>query len=324
MAYVPSPVEPTLRSSVIVPVRNGLHFLTTLLEALEGQTIPRDEYEVVIVDDGSADPPVELATPDDHVRVLTGPAWNSYAARNRGASVARGKILAFCDADCVPELGWLEHGMAAVGSGGIVAGRVKFSVPAERTIWTLIDMDTTKNQELLVSMGLAETANLFVARPDFDRVGGFDAIATSFGDYDFIQRAHQAGIPLRFESDAVVWHPTRDHARQVLRAQWVYCYSYAFRRAFRRKLGTGLRIRSWIPIVSSVRNRRSVGLQPTLATSWLAQNGVRPTRREQVLSLPLLYVGVPLFRNVAQMVGAFAGYRARRRIERVEGRLGGP
>jgi glycosyltransferase involved in cell wall biosynthesis len=301
--------------SVIVPVRNGSRHLAALMHALGRQTLPRGAFEVVIVDDGSDEPPVGLATDDDHVRVLTGAAVNSYAARNRGAAASRGEILAFCDADCVPEPDWLEHGVAAVEPGCLVAGRVRFVVPEERTVWTLIDMDTTKNQELLVSMGLAETANLFVRRADFDRVGGFEAVARSNGDYDFVRRSLRAGASLRFGTNVVVWHPTRNSARAVLGAQWVYCHSHGLRKGLRGEPVAGLRIRSWIPVVTYVHSRRKAGLRATLATSWLAENGVLPSAREQIVSLPLLYVVVPVVRNVAQVAGVVAGVRARSRLQ---------
>jgi hypothetical protein len=306
--------NPQLLVSVIVPVRNGSRHLPALTEALARQTLPPEAFEVVIVDDGSDDPPVGFATKDGHVRVSTGPAANSYAARNRGAAVSRGEILAFCDADCVPEPEWLENGIAAVEPGCLVAGRVRFVVPERRTVWTLIDMDTTKNQELLVSMGLAETANLFVRRSDFDRIGGFDAVARSNGDYDFVRRSLRAGATLRFGSDVVVWHPTRDSARSVLGAQWVYCHSHGLRKGLRGEPVAGLRVRSWIPVATNLHGRRKAGLKATLATSWLAENGVIPSAREQIVSLPLLYVVVPAVRNTAQVAGVVAGVRARSRM----------
>jgi glycosyltransferase involved in cell wall biosynthesis len=299
------------RVSVIVPVRDGARFLSKLVPALDRQTLPRADFEVVIVDDGSAEPPLSYSTDDGHVRVLTGPASNSYASRNRGVAASTGEILAFCDADCVPEPEWLESGIAVLEGCGLVAGRVRFIVPDERTPWTLIDMDTTKNQELLVSLGLGETANLFVRRSDFDSVGGFDSIARSYGDYDFVERCVRSGLSLRFGTDVVVWHPTRNTARQVLGAQWAYCHSYALRKVMLREPVEGLRLRSWIPIVGSLRSRWRSGLTATLATSWLGENDVYPTRREQLRALPLQYVIVPLVRKTAQVFGAAAGRRAR-------------
>ena len=105
-----------------------------------------------------------------------------------------GDILAFCDADCVPEPGWLEHGIAALESADLVAGRIRFISPARRTVWTLIDMDTSKNQKALAARGLAETANLFIRRELFDRFDGFDTSDNGYGDYELVQALCRVGL----------------------------------------------------------------------------------------------------------------------------------
>ena len=307
-----SPVRPAV--SVIVPVRDGAKLLEELLAALDRQTVPRDTFEIVVADDGSERPPVELSTSDGHVRVLPGPPTSSYAARNRAVTESNGEILAFCDADCVPEPEWIERGVAALENADLVAGRITFAVPDERTVWTLLDMDTSKNQELLVSRGRAETANLFVRRERFDAIGGFDDTVTEHGDFDFAERSVAAGAVLHYGDDVVVAHPARTTATSVLRAHWIYCRGYAERSVLRREQVEGLKLRNWVPVVNTVRSRRRNGLALTPATAWLAENGVHPTRGERLLSLPLTYLVLPYFRNVAQVVGALEG-RRRRRVE---------
>jgi glycosyltransferase involved in cell wall biosynthesis len=297
--------------SVVVPVRDGAATLRELVAALERQTLPRERFEVVIADDGSKAPPEQLAS-GGRVRVLAGPPTNSYAARNRGAAASRGEILAFCDADCVPEPDWLERGLAALEHSDVVAGRFRFVVPESRTVWTLLDMDSSKDHELLVRLGIAETANLFLRRETFDRVGGFDGTTREHGDFDFVERCVQAGACLAYADDAVVWHPARTTAKSLFRAHWIYSRGYAERRAMHRRQVEGLKLRTWIPGVSVIRARRRNGLPLTLATPWLKRNGVDPTGRERLGALPLMYLVMPYWRNLAQIVGAVAGVRRRR------------
>jgi len=89
--------------SVIVPVRNGEMYLPASLAALCSSELPRDCWELIVVDDSSRDGSVEVAHRyADRVIRLTDGAQGPGFARNRGAEVARGRVLMFVDADvCV-------------------------------------------------------------------------------------------------------------------------------------------------------------------------------------------------------------------------------
>jgi glycosyltransferase involved in cell wall biosynthesis len=92
---------PTL--SVIVPVRDGEHFLASSLPALRASDLPTSDWELIVVDDSSLDGSAELASQyaDRLVRLTGGPRGAAFA-RNRGVDVARGEILVFIDSDiCV-------------------------------------------------------------------------------------------------------------------------------------------------------------------------------------------------------------------------------
>ena len=300
------------RVSVIVPTRNGVAWLARLIEALERQTLPRAAFELVVGDDGSTDNPGRFATRDDWVRVVSGPPTNSYAARNRAVASARGDVLAFCDADCFPEPDWLERGVEALKDADLVAGRIRFSVPERYTVWTLIDMEWAKNHEAEVKQGVAETANLFLLRELFERIGGFDETIDEHGDFDFVERCVAAGERLVYGPRAAVSHPTRENGRAVLRAQWIYCRGYAERVTARGELPDGLKLRNWIPVVWVVRARR--GNKVSLLgpdSAWLAENGVRPTVLERLKSLPIIYLIIPYTRALAQLQGWLRGRRRR-------------
>lgn len=305
--------ERVLQASVIVPVRNGGDDVRMLLEQLDRQTVARDAFEVVIGDDGSTDGGVDgLESTDGRVRVARGPAMNSYAARNRAVRSSLGPVLAFCDADCRPEPEWLEHGIRALEAADVVAGRFRFDVPERRNVWSLIDMDGSKDHERQIPDANAETANLFLRRELFDRVGGFDETISEHGDFDFAERCVAAGARLVFAPDVVVWHPVRTRARGVLRAQWIYSRGYAERATRDGKRPEGLKLRNWVPVVQPLRSRRRYGKSlfgPD--RRWLGDHGVRPTFAERLVSLPIMYVLVPYVRGVAQLSGWWAGRKLR-------------
>ncbi len=86
----------TPRFSVIVPVYNGEAHLDECLRRLCNQTVPRDEYEVIVVDDGSTDATPEIAA-GHPVRLIRQENAGRVEARNRGAREARSGDLVFCD-----------------------------------------------------------------------------------------------------------------------------------------------------------------------------------------------------------------------------------
>jgi glycosyltransferase involved in cell wall biosynthesis len=306
------------RVSVIVPVRNGRADLARLIEALGRQTLARSSFEIVIADDGSTDGTTDgIQTGDGWIRVVPGPPTNSYAARNRGTASARGAVLAFCDADCRPEPQWLEAGLAALEAADVVAGRLRFDVPAERTVWTLLDMDGSKDHERQVQHGLAETANLFLRAELFQRIGGFEQEIPEYGDFDFVERCVASGALLVYAPDAVAWHPTRNRARPFLRAQWIYSRGFAVREGRSGRVPAGIAPKAWIPFVPHIRARRWWGRSVGPDKRWLAENGVTPTATENLTAILLMYLVVPYVRAFAQVRGWLEGRRLR-----AEGKLG--
>src|SRR5690606_574318 len=100
--------------SVIVPVFNDQVGVTRCLFALAQPVVEHRLVEVVIVDNGS-DPPIRLEHVDAlRVILVRCNTPGSYAARNSGVAASSGRVLAFTDADCVPDSRWLELGGRAI------------------------------------------------------------------------------------------------------------------------------------------------------------------------------------------------------------------
>jgi glycosyltransferase involved in cell wall biosynthesis len=304
--------------TVVAPVRDMYEQARKLVEALAQQTVPRERFELILADDGStSDAIAALASPDEHVRVLSAPRANAYAARNRAVAAARGSIIASCDADCVPAPGWLEYGTAALERADVVAGAIRFIAPNRPTIWALMDMSTFLDQERAVKSGYALGGNLFFRRELFERVGGFDDSQPNQGDYDFVRRCVAANSSPIFVPEAVVWHPTRNRARSFLRKLWAVNRRYAERESAAGRRPEGLKLRNWVPIVQTVRARRRVGRPIGLDRERLAESGIKPGFKDHVRALPLIYLVVPYASGLAQVQGWVAG-RRRRRTESFE------
>jgi glycosyltransferase involved in cell wall biosynthesis len=302
-----------LAVSVIVPVRDGGVDVPELVASLRAQTVPRSEFEVLIADDGSSDgATAQLAQDDGWLSVLAGPRRNPYAARNRAAARAGGRVLAFCDVDCRPEPDWLERGLAGLERAEVVAGLVRFMPPSRLTAWSLVDMDTFLDQERTVHTGGAVTANLFVGRALFERVGGFDGTLANGGDQEFVRRCVAAGARLRFERDAVVAHPTRDRARELLGKVWLVNRRHAAREARAGRRPGRLSLRSLVPVVQQLRSRARTGRSIGLDRARLSESGVEPRLWDQVRALPVIYLLMPYLATAAQGRGWIDGRRMRR------------
>jgi GT2 family glycosyltransferase len=300
----------TPRVTVILPVRNDREGVRTVIAALERQTLPRNEFEIVVGDDGSVDGSVDgIETPDGWVRGVSGAAVSSSAGRNRAAALARAPVLAFCDSDCRPAPDWLEQGIRALEPADMAAGAITLVAPRRPTVWTVLDADMFLDQERLVGRGLAVTANLFVRRELFERIGGFDDALHYGGDSDFVVRARAAGARLVFAPGAVVEHPTRDTASAVGRKVWVTSREYAARETREGRRPSLLRVRSLLPVLAYGRQRRRAGRTLGLSVDRLSTAGnVTVATRWAATAVaygPLYYLTV-----AAQVQGLLRGRRS--------------
>jgi GT2 family glycosyltransferase len=233
----PDRFEPELPVSVVVTYYEAPEALELTLAALEGQTYPREMFEVVIVDDGSRTPLAEPAASPLEVRVVhqEDRGFGLARARNTGARAADSEILVFLDCDMMPEAGWLaEHARwhhaandaltlgfrAHVEVDGIDAAAVRTRAgsltelladrAAERPAW--IEYHMTRTRELTSNdddlFRVVTGGNLGVSRSFFDSVGGYDETFTQWGaeDTEFGYRAYTMGGLLVPARDALCWH----------------------------------------------------------------------------------------------------------------------
>ena len=303
--------------SVITPVRNRSDYLRTLVAALAEQTLPREQFENIIADDGSTDGCTEgFETEDGWIRVVHGPPLGSYGARNLAAAVARAPALAFVDSDCKPEPRWLEAGLAALEGADAAAGQIRFILPEKTTVWALLDIECTKDSERQVRRNNAETANFWIRRELFERLGGFDDTLPEHGDFDIAERVVASGGKLIYAPNALAWHPTRQNARPLLGMLWVMNRWYAVRAARDGKRPVALKVRCLIPFVSPARARLRNGSTIGLDRRRLGENGITPTRKLEAQAFLANYFLLPYLRFAAQL----SGWREGRRLRAAAGR----
>lgn len=201
--------------SIVIPVYNSLSELKVCLDALEKQTYSRSAFEVIVVDNCSEEDIKSLVAQFVQAAYTSESTPGSYAARNRGLSIAKGQILGFTDADCIPTPDWIEKGVQRLletAGCGLVAGRIDFFFkdPDHPTVAELFDSQTFLNQkEYVETENYGATANAFTFKEVFDNVGLFNTKLKSGGDREWGKRVHAAGYCQIYADEVRIYHPAR-------------------------------------------------------------------------------------------------------------------
>ncbi len=208
----------SLDVTVVIPVLNQERTLEACLRSLLRQTYPKDRFEVVIVDNNSSDRTREIirAFP---FRYAHEPQRSSYAARNRGVSLARGRVVAFMDSDCEADPRWLEEGVGALERAGVdlLAGRIDIVASPIPNLFEIYDSFKYLDQRRsLRDAGYAVTANFFSRRDVLESLGRFDGNLVSGGDRELCLRAREQGLRIAYEPGATVKHGARSTLRAIL------------------------------------------------------------------------------------------------------------
>jgi glycosyltransferase involved in cell wall biosynthesis len=209
--------------SVVIPVLNDAARLKLCLKALEKQMYPADAYEVIVVDNGSTDDTKAICMGYSATRYLFEPIRGLHKARNTGIGAAKGAVLAFTDADCIPEPSWIEKGAAALARSpntGLIAGRIDifYQDPANPTAVELFEKLTAfRQKEYIEKMHFAAPANVFTSKSVIEKVGHFDGTLKSGADVEWGDRVFKAGYAQIYADDAVVAHPARRTPGELIR-----------------------------------------------------------------------------------------------------------
>jgi GT2 family glycosyltransferase len=203
-------------ATVIVPTFGRPAAIGRCVEALGRLDYPRDRLEILIVNDGGADLlPEEISSraPGFTVRIVTQTNRGPASARNHGARVAQGEVIAFTDDDCRPEPAWLATLARGVQAepAALVGGRVvntlggnRFAQASQDLLSFLYDY-FPEGREL---RPFFTANNVACARTGFLRSGGFDETFrySAAEDRDLSERWASGVGPLRYLPDAIVGH----------------------------------------------------------------------------------------------------------------------
>jgi glycosyltransferase involved in cell wall biosynthesis len=165
--------------SVVLPVYNGARTIARTVASVLAQTYP--DFELIIVNDGSADNTLEIISKidDRRVKIETRKHAGVSASRNYGAACSRGRYLAFIDSDDIwlPEK--LEVQIDALEKNLLAAaayGWTDYIDEKDRLIFPGAHISFSGNiyDRLLVSDFLESGSNIMIRKEIYNEIGGFD------------------------------------------------------------------------------------------------------------------------------------------------------
>jgi N-acetylglucosaminyldiphosphoundecaprenol N-acetyl-beta-D-mannosaminyltransferase len=211
--------------SIVICVRNQWGHLSRCLGALRESHISLS-YELLVVNDGSTHAP-----PADVMRRFDNPAWRYLrqeplgiaAARNFGASEAKGAWLLFTDSDCLPPRGCLPDLVREIQAHPEEqAFQLRIVGDRNTNAGTLEYLRVAACQQKLAfcdgHIGYVNTAGFAIRKSVFHEFHGFDVRLRRGEDTDLLVRMKEAGIYPWFASAAQVVHsPAQNLARYCMK-----------------------------------------------------------------------------------------------------------
>ncbi|HZS09399.1 MAG TPA: glycosyltransferase [Blastocatellia bacterium] len=175
--------------SVVIPAYNAARTLEATVRSVQAQTV--QDFEIIIVDDGSKDDTLAVARSivDERIRVISQANGGVAAARNTGIKGATGKYVALLDADDL----WLPHKLerqlaVLEGENNVFAVQAG-AIFVDDSLGTLSVRPCFPSQDALLETLLFQNmpnnmSTLIIARHKFEEMGYFDTELEILEEWD--------------------------------------------------------------------------------------------------------------------------------------------
>ncbi|MDP2939166.1 MAG: PqqD family peptide modification chaperone [Candidatus Omnitrophota bacterium] len=206
----------TKKVSIVIPVYNAEKTLTLCLDSLMNLDYPKQDLEIIVVDNGSTDNTKELIV-SYPVNYVYEPKVKQYsAALNRGIQISQGEFIAFTHGDCVVERFWISNLLSGfkdeqiAGCGGKILP-YRLDTPAQRYIASRTldsQLQNICSKERILPYIL--NANAIYRRSVLEQIGFFDEYFSEDMELDLCWRIFLAGYIFNYTKAAVVYHRYRE------------------------------------------------------------------------------------------------------------------
>ena len=212
--------------SLIIPAYNSEKTIILCLDTAVNQSISKNTYEIIVVDDGSTDNTAKIVSRYDAVRLIRQKNQGPATARNRGAQEAQGEILIFTDSDCEIGAVFIKNILSQFDKNPQIVGvQGGYKTKQKEFIAQFGQVEIETRYAKMEQSRYIDFIGTYAAayRADvFQKYGGFDtSFPTACGeDAEFSYRLSEDGCKLFFSRQAFVYHQHPSTLKQYLRVKF--------------------------------------------------------------------------------------------------------
>lgn len=321
------------RFSIIIPAYNAEKTLSACLESLADQSVAKEDYEIIVVDDGSTDGTAKIAKKFD-VKYIFQTNQGPAAARNKGAGAAAAQIILFTDADCVPDHNWIREMVSPFGDREIVGVKGAYKTRQTKLAARFAQAEFEDRYDLLQkspSIDMIDTYSAAYKKDIFLSIGGFDESfpVANNEDTDLSYRLSASGHKLVFNPVAFVYHTHPDSFLKYLKLKFRRGY---WRMVVYRRYPDKAVKDSYTPAVIKIQTMLMALSMPLFPLSWCVPAllyaalllwgtiilssfpfSIKTVKKDKIVGL--ISPAVILFRSLVFAAGGILGLIRREKIE---------
>jgi glycosyltransferase involved in cell wall biosynthesis len=179
-----------MKISVVLAAYNEEKLIGRCIEAIQNQDFPKNEYEIVVVDNNSKDRTSQIVKKAGITPLLYDAHQGAIWAKDYAVDKAKGEIVVVTDADSIPAKNWLKEIDQIMQDKKIkLAGGKVYPIGNSLTSRLLLEtFDIFAAILSIFGVPLVWGSNMVVRKSAFEQVGGFDTTLHSSDDWEFTLR----------------------------------------------------------------------------------------------------------------------------------------